>query len=170
MAAIDTLILIIFLWGFFSGRILPLSFTAWKKWLYNRRGIPYFLIYIIQAGKIVHKGMCKQNQVSFTYDKGRYITFKKDVDLRAYSPAVEMGGQQILFYNKNNTNPLEFQETRVTPSHNDPEIFKTIIEDNSIRQALSGEFDVSELKRYMLIVMGILGLAIAGIMYYLTKM
>ena len=166
----ETLMLITLLWGFVLGKIIPTSGDGWRKWWYNRRSIPYFLSYIMEAGKIIHRGIIKQDQTTFIYKKGRYLTYKKELSGRSYSPTVEMNGQKILFYNKNNTNPLEFQETRVTPSHNDPEIFQTIIEDNSIRQALSGEIDISGLKRYILITMGILAIAISGIMYYLTKM
>lgn len=166
----ETLFLIIILWGFVLGKLIPTNADGWRKWWYNRRNIAYFLVYIIEASKIIHRGIVKQSQTTFTYGKGKYVTSKQDPTGRAYSPTVELNNQRILFYNKNNTNPLEFMETRVTPSHNDPEIFRTIIKDTSIQQALSGEFDVSELKRFILITMGILGLSIAGIMYFLMKM
>lgn len=159
-------IIIFILWGFVLGKILPLSVDGWRKWWYNRKGIPYFLIYVLLAGKIVYKSMIKQDQTTFNYDKGKYVTSLKDENNRPYSPAIELSGQKILFYNKNNTNPLVFKDIAV-PGHNDPEIFRAIIEDNSIRQALSPEYDMSELKRFILVTMGILGITIAGIMYLL---
>lgn len=159
------------LWGFLLGKIIPLKITAWRKWWYNRRGIAYFSIYMLQAGKLIHKGMVKQINKEFSFDKGRYLTYKKDpISGVSSSPSIDIDGEDSIFYQTNNTDPLEFQETRIIPSHNDPKIFQTIIEDNSIAQALSGEIDISALKRYILITMGIMGLAIAGLMWFLTKM
>lgn len=156
--------------GFILGKKIPLNKDGWRRWWWGRKGIAYYLVYILQGGTVIHEGMVKQSTTTFSYDKGRYLTFKKDPTGKEYSPSFKKESQEIMFYNKNNTNPLDFQETRITPSHNDPEIFQTIIKDESIRQALSPEIDLGELKRYMLVVMGILGLAIAGIMYFLVKM
>jgi hypothetical protein len=168
---VETLIMYCTLWGYILGKIIPLNKTSYIKWWYNRRGIPYFVIFIIFAGKIVHKGLLKQEKREFSYDKGRYLTFKTDpVTGNKYSPTIDMQGESILFYNKGNTNPLEFQDTRITPSFNDPEIFQTIITDNSISQALAGEIDISNLKRFILTAMIIIAVCIAGIMYFLVGM
>lgn len=156
--------------GFLLGKKIPLNKAAWRKWWYGRKGIAYNIIYILQGGNVVHEGMVKQAVPEFSYDKGRYLNFKKNPIGEDYSPSISKDGQNIMFYNKNNTNPLEFKDALITPSHNDPVIFQTLIKDDSIRQALSPDNDLSDLKRYILITMAILGLAIAGIMYIFVKM
>lgn len=156
--------------GFLLGKKIPLSKDGWRKFWYNRKGIAYYIVYIMQAGSIIHEGMVKKSFPAFSYDGGRYLTFKKNPIGKNYTPSVSKDGQDIMFYNKNNTNPLDFQTTRIIASHNDPVVFQTIIKDSSIQQALSPEMDLSELKRYLLIMMAILALAVTGIMWYLTKM
>ena len=160
----------IILWGFLLGKFIPTNKDNWLKWWYNRRGVAYWIVTILEAGKVIHRGLVKQNKTSFTYDKGRYVTnCWNAAEGKHYSPTLDYFGEKIMFFNKNSTNPLEIQETRIIPSHNDPEKFQAIIEDTSIRQALGPEIDISTLKRFIFITMAILALAIAGIMFLLLQ-
>jgi hypothetical protein len=166
----ESFIMWFILLGFLLGKKLPLNKDDLLKWWYNRRGIPWYLVYILEGGKIIHRGLIKHDALTFSYDKGKYVTSAKDASGRAYTPYIELNELKIIFYHKGNTNPLEFRDSYFTPSHNNPETFQTIIEDNSIRQALSGEIDISELKRFILIALIVSCSAIAGIMYFLGRM
>jgi len=159
------------LWGFILGKLIPLKVDSYRKWWYNRRGIPYFMIYMIDGNKIIDKFMIKQIIDTFNFKKGKYITKVWNILTQSYySPTIDLNGEKSMFYYKGDTNPLEFKERQIKPAHNDPEVFKTIIEDNSIAQALSGEIDITGLKRYILLSIIIAVACIAGIMYFLMRM
>lgn len=166
----ESIIFGLILWGFLLGKIIPVKIQAWRKWWYNRRGIMYFIVYMITAGKVTDKLLIKQDQLQFTHNKGEFLTFKKDpITGNSFTPGLEWDGEKVVFYNTNNTNPIEFQETRAVETVNDPIIFKTIIEDESIRQALSPEFDISELKRFILMAMIVVAGVISLILWLLFR-
>ncbi len=92
--------------GFLLGKKIPLNKAAYVKWWYNRKGIAYRIIYILQGGHVVHEGMVKQSVKTFSYDKGRYLNFKKNPIGKEYTSSISKDGQEIMFYNKNFPIPI----------------------------------------------------------------
>jgi hypothetical protein len=114
--------------------------------------------------------MLPQSNDTFNYKKGTYLTFKTDpTSGQRISPYIDLNNEKILFYNKDNTNPLEFLNSQVKASFNNPESFQTVILNNTIRQALGGKLDIGELRRFILICSLVCAGIVAGIMFFINQ-
>lgn len=160
--------MIFVLFGFFLGKIIPIRKNAWKKWYYNRFGIPYFVCHMLQGGHIIGTTIAPQNEAGYEFNSKQYIYDVKTTDGVTYTPYIDYYGEYLIFHNSDNLNPLEFKSDVVTPASNDPQRFASMIANKDIRDATHPrDEEFANLKKFILLMSLIGSLLTVGIMWFI---
>jgi hypothetical protein len=163
-------LLMVLLFGFFLGKKLPTNRNRLKIWIFNRRGIPFYRCHILDGNKIINYQIVAQSETHYTYEEKRYKLTAQE-EGQNITPFIQYGGEYLVFHLLNNVAPLSIKDRALKPLWTDPEIVASMITNKDIKDATSGSRDqeITELKRYILIINLILVLAIFGLMYYLLR-
>jgi hypothetical protein len=168
----DLLIFLFFIWfiGFLCGKI-PLTSIRYKKWIFNRRNIPYYVSHILEGNKIIHTEIIPRSNEYFEYKKSKYCFSIKDPETKvSYVPHIDLNGEYITFHNKNNINPLKIVENALEPGYNDPERFAALCSNRVVSQSLIPNLEeFAQIKRFILICTIVVCLAMTGIVYLLVR-
>lgn len=169
--------------GYVLGRKLPFSISTIRKIYYSIKRIPYWFVYIVEGGKIIDTLMIKKEKNYFNYgsptkkysllikggnEEGQESKEENKKKGQSYTPYIILDGYECVFYNKNNINPLIFKEKDIEPGYNDPEMFATLCANRELQNSINDSAELlNDIKRYILISMIVVALAIAGIMWFL---
>jgi len=169
MNAFEITIIVYLILGYILGRKLPLNVMTFQKLVYGIRGIPYWYVNIISGGKVEETKIVKKSKEFFSYDGGKYYMYANDNDIK-YTPYLIIWGQEHVFFNKNNLNPLNVKERDIEPEYNNPSIFASMINNREIQNSISdSSLLINELKRYILISMIVVSAIMTGIVYLLLN-
>jgi len=168
MTPYEMMILFYLIFGYILGRKIPFSTRTVKRLFYSIRRIPYWIVYIVEGGKILDDLMIKKSKSFFINEGYKYSLLIKNKEGQSFTPHIILDGYETVFFNKNNINPLIFKEKDIEPGYNDPEMFATLCGNREIQNSISDSQKlITELKRYIMIAMIVISLAMAGIMWFL---
>jgi hypothetical protein len=163
------LFILILLFGFYLGRKMPTNRMKARAWLFNRRGTPYFVCYILDAGKIINMEIIKQIENSYLFKEKIYL-LTAGTEGKTYTPSIILNGQLLVFHTLDNVNPLEFKKGAIEHLYNDASIVGSMVANKDIGSAIKTDQseEYSALRRYILIMDIILLLGAFAMMWFLT--
>lgn len=162
-------IILYILVGILLNKILPMSRLGWRKWIWNRKGISYFVCHILDNSSIINTNVIKESKGEYKYKKGRYVLWVKTDD-KNYFPYINYRGERVIFHNKNNLSPLEYKSKTIEPASNDPEIFANMITNHEISDTLNPLAEqFKPLKRLIVVSAIIIIIGLSFMMWALTS-
>jgi hypothetical protein len=158
-------IIILLLFGFFLGKIVPIRGNAWRKWYYNRFGIPYYVCHLLDGGHIIKTSIIPQDEGKYTYE-GHLYTFLVKTNSGDVCPYITFAGEHLLFHMKNNRNPLMVKDNDYKPGSDDPNRIAALIANKDVRDATHPQIDeIVALKKFLTFMMVVFMALILGGFY-----
>jgi hypothetical protein len=163
-------IIILLLFGFFLGKIVPIRGNGWRKWYYNRFGVPYYVCHLLDGGHIIKTSIVPQDAGKYKLEDGGIYTFKVKTGSGEYTPFVTFGGEMLIFHVKGNRNPLMIKDNDYKPGSDDPDRIAALIANKDVRDATHPQIEeIAALKRFILFMLiAVFGMTMAGFYIILT--